>query len=39
MQQTGEIPDFLLPVRARAASIADLDPVALEHALLIDYAP
>jgi hypothetical protein len=39
LQQTGEIPDFLLPVRARAASIADLDPVALEHALLIEYAP
>jgi len=31
------IPDWLLPVRARAAAFAGLAPDALEHALLIRY--
>lgn len=31
------IPDWLLPVRDRAASFAGLSPEALEHALLIRY--
>ena len=31
------IPDWLEPVRARAAAIAGLAPAALEHALLIEY--
>lgn len=31
------IPDWLLPLRARAASFAGLDPDSLEHALLIRY--
>jgi len=31
------IPDWLLPVRARAAAFAELEPGALEHALLIRY--
>src|SRR5262249_2270662 len=31
------IPEFLLPIRARAAGFAGLDPSALEHALLIEY--
>jgi alkylated DNA repair dioxygenase AlkB len=31
------IPDWLLPVRARAAAFAALAPDALEHALLIEY--
>lgn len=39
LQQSGGIPDFLLPVRARAAAFADLDPAALEHALVIEYSP
>jgi alkylated DNA repair dioxygenase AlkB len=39
LQQAGEIPEFLLPVRARAAAFAGLEPSALEHALLIEYAP
>lgn len=33
------IPDWLLPVRARAAEFAGAAPEALEHALLIEYAP
>ena len=33
------LPDWLLPVRARAAALAGLAPGALEHALLIEYRP
>jgi hypothetical protein len=33
------IPDFLLPVRARAAAFAGLEPDALAQALVIDYPP
>ena len=39
LQQAGEIPAFLWPLRARAAEFAGLDPSALQHALLIEYAP
>jgi alkylated DNA repair dioxygenase AlkB len=39
LKHASDIPDFLLPVRARAARFAGLDPSALEHALLIEYAP
>ena len=34
-----EIPEFLLPVRERAARFAGLTPGALEHALIIEYQP
>jgi len=34
-----EIPAFLLPVRAHAATLAGLAPSDLEHALLIEYGP
>jgi alkylated DNA repair protein (DNA oxidative demethylase) len=33
------IPDWLLPFRARAASLAEVDPEALGHLLVIEYAP
>jgi alkylated DNA repair dioxygenase AlkB len=33
------MPEFLLPVRDKAARFAGLDPAALEHALLIEYRP
>jgi alkylated DNA repair dioxygenase AlkB len=33
------IPDFLLPLRERAADFAGLVPEALEHALVTEYAP
>jgi alkylated DNA repair dioxygenase AlkB len=39
LRQSGGIPDFLLPVRACAATFAGLDAAALEHALLIEYSP
>jgi alkylated DNA repair dioxygenase AlkB len=33
------LPDFLLPLRERAARFAGVDSAALEHALLLDYPP
>jgi alkylated DNA repair dioxygenase AlkB len=33
------MPDWLLPYRARAAAMAGLDPAALAHLLVIEYAP
>ena len=39
LQQAGEMPAFLLPARERAAAFAGLEPSALAHALLIEYAP
>jgi alkylated DNA repair dioxygenase AlkB len=33
------IPDFLLPIRERAAAFAGLEPGLLEHVLLTEYAP
>ena len=37
--ETGPLPDWLLPVRDRAASFAGLEPDDLPHALLIRYDP
>jgi alkylated DNA repair dioxygenase AlkB len=37
--KTGEIPDFLDPLRQRAAAFAHLEPASLEHALVTEYAP
>jgi alkylated DNA repair dioxygenase AlkB len=37
LEQTDAIPDFLLPLRDRAAAFADLQPSALVHALVIEY--
>ena len=39
LRQTEPIPEFLLPVRARAAGLMGVAPERLEHALLIEYAP
>jgi len=39
LQQASRIPDFLVPVRERAAAFAGLDPVDLVHTLIIEYAP
>jgi alkylated DNA repair dioxygenase AlkB len=38
LKRASDIPEFLHPVRARAARFAELDPSALVHALLIEYA-
>ncbi len=39
LKQAGDLPEFLLPLRKRAAEFASLEPSALEHALLIEYRP
>jgi alkylated DNA repair protein (DNA oxidative demethylase) len=39
LRRSEPVPDWLLPVRARAAALAGLEPDALEHVLLIEYAP
>ncbi len=37
LAEADPLPDWLLPLRAKAAAFAALDPEALEHALLIRY--
>jgi alkylated DNA repair dioxygenase AlkB len=39
LQQTEEIPMFLLPLRARAAAFAELVAEDLPHALVTEYSP
>lgn len=39
LHEAGEIPQFILPLRARAASFAGLPPASLEHVLVIEYSP
>jgi alkylated DNA repair dioxygenase AlkB len=39
LREAEPIPDWLQPLRQRAAALADLDPDAFVHALLIEYAP
>jgi alkylated DNA repair dioxygenase AlkB len=39
VRETEAIPDFLLPLCDRAAVFAGIDPEALQHALVTEYAP
>jgi len=39
LHEAAPIPDFLLPVRGKAAVLAGLPVEALQHALIIEYAP
>jgi alkylated DNA repair dioxygenase AlkB len=39
LQQAEPMPDWLLPFRARAEDWAGLESGAIEHALLVEYAP
>ena len=39
LHKADEIPDFLLPLRSVAASLADVEPEQLQHALVIEYQP
>ena len=39
LAEADPLPEWLLPLRARAAAFAGLDPDALVHALLIEYEP
>jgi alkylated DNA repair dioxygenase AlkB len=39
LRKADDIPDFLLPLRARAASFAGINPADLQHALVTEYGP
>ena len=39
VHEAAEMPDFLLPLRGRAASFAGFDPDELAHALVTEYMP
>jgi len=39
LQKADDIPEFLLPLRARAATFAGFEPEALQHVLVSEYAP
>ena len=39
VRPASDMPDFLLPLRDKAAVFANIDPAALEHALVTEYAP
>lgn len=39
LQEAEPIPGFLLPIRARAAALAGVEPAAFAHALVTEYAP
>ena len=39
LRKAGEVPDFLLPLRGRAAAFAGVEPAVIQHVLLIEYAP
>jgi alkylated DNA repair dioxygenase AlkB len=39
LERAGDIPAFLLPLRERAAELAGMDALELEHALVTEYPP
>jgi alkylated DNA repair dioxygenase AlkB len=39
LRKAGDVPDFLLPLRDRAAAFAAVEAAAIQHVLLIEYAP
>ena len=39
LKRTESMPDWLIPMRDRAAPLIGAEPEAIEHALLIEYAP
>ena len=39
LRKADDIPDFLLPLRALAASFAGFEPSALQHVLVTEYGP
>ena len=39
LEETEPIPEWLLPLRERAAAFADLAPDRLPHALILEYGP
>src|SRR3954452_12077566 len=39
LQKADDIPEFLLPLRQRAAEFANLGPDSLQHVLVTEYSP
>jgi alkylated DNA repair dioxygenase AlkB len=39
VRRVGDLPDFLMPLRDRAAAFAGIDAAAFEHALVTEYSP
>jgi alkylated DNA repair dioxygenase AlkB len=39
LEKIGQVPDFLIPLRDRAARFAELDPDSLEQVLVTEYQP
>ena len=39
LRKADDIPQFLLPLRARAASFVEIEPEAFQHVLVIEYGP
>jgi len=39
LRKADDIPEYLLPLRARAATFAGLEPGALQHVLVTEYGP
>jgi alkylated DNA repair dioxygenase AlkB len=39
LRKADDIPDFLLPLRAKAAAFAGMKPEQLQHVLVIEYGP
>ncbi len=39
LRKADDIPEFLLPLRERAARFAELEPEGLQHVLVTEYAP
>ncbi len=39
LRKANDIPDFLLPLRRRAAEFARMEPESLQHVLVIEYGP
>jgi alkylated DNA repair dioxygenase AlkB len=39
LSKTDDIPEFLLPLRERAAAFAGMEPQVFQHALVTEYAP
>jgi alkylated DNA repair dioxygenase AlkB len=39
LRESGDIPAFLLPIREKAAGLADIEPQMLAHVLVTEYTP
>jgi alkylated DNA repair dioxygenase AlkB len=39
VRRVGDLPDFLMPLRDRAAAFAGIDAAAFEHAVVTEYSP